>query len=128
MHYAYDKGTFSMSLTIQSLPHDAQQIAGLASRVNDSPSTLGEAFDRFVDSAPPENDDRRTLSRRVKTRWGSEHHCLEDHIVLQAAVQALTSQTELKLQAYRLTTRQWALARELYDLLDVRVVDNHVFL
>ena len=95
------------------------QVAGLARRVHDAPSTLGEAFAAILKTAlVPDN--RTSLSRRVATRWNSDFDCLDDHLVLQHVVETLTNRSDLKLQAYRLTSRQWDLAEELKDLLHVR--------
>ncbi|KAL1673131.1 hypothetical protein EV122DRAFT_294382 [Schizophyllum commune] len=103
------------------------KVAGLARRINDAPSTLGVAFEKFVKSAPPENDDRNRISRRVATRWNSDFKCLDDYLALKAAVEALTSQSDLKLQVYRLTQRQWDLAKELRDLLRIFVPATESF-
>ncbi|KAL1707230.1 hypothetical protein EV121DRAFT_278135 [Schizophyllum commune] len=103
------------------------KVAGLARRINDAPSTLGVAFEKFVKSAPPENDDRNRISRRVATRWNSDYKCLDDYLVLKAAVEALTSQSDLKLHAYRLTQRQWELSKELRDLLRIFIPATEAF-
>ncbi|KAI5823657.1 hypothetical protein K523DRAFT_344161 [Schizophyllum commune Tattone D] len=103
------------------------KVAGLARRINDAPSTLGVAFEKFVQSAPPDNDDRNTISRRVATRWNSDYKCLDDYLVLKAAVEALISQSDLKLQAYHLSQRQWELAKELRDLLRIFVPATEAF-
>ncbi|KAI5828050.1 hypothetical protein K523DRAFT_373910 [Schizophyllum commune Tattone D] len=103
------------------------KVAGLARRINDAPSTLGVAFEKFVQSAPPENDDRNKISRRVATRWNSDYKCLDDYLILKAAVEALTSQSDLKLNAYRLTQRQWELSKELRDLLRIFVPVTEAF-
>ncbi|KAI5890922.1 uncharacterized protein SCHCODRAFT_01171994 [Schizophyllum commune H4-8] len=96
------------------------KVAGLARRVNDAPSTLGEAFWAILKTATVP-DNRTSLSRRVATRWNSDFNCLDDHLVLQPVVETLTNRSDLKLQAYRLTSRQWDLAEELKDLLHIFV-------
>jgi hypothetical protein len=93
-------------------------VAGLARRVHDSP-TLRERFDDLVSKDPELKGSKRTLDRRVPTRWNSDLACLKAHVHFKSVVQALTAVDSYKLQAYRLTTAQWRLAEDLALILEV---------
>ncbi|KAL1743062.1 hypothetical protein HDZ31DRAFT_41814, partial [Schizophyllum fasciatum] len=96
------------------------KVAGLARRLNDSPSSLKPSW---LDSLTSKGGDlphnKETLSRRVATRWNSTCDCLNDHLLLKPVVMDFTDKTELKLKAYRLTPDQWDLAQQLHELLKV---------
>jgi hypothetical protein len=93
------------------------QVSGLARRVDDSPALkvkLHELISMHVDL---KTSDRKSLSRRVVTRWNSECKALDDHIYLRQPVRWLTSEPGLKLQRYALKDEQWVLAEELNEAL-----------
>ena len=97
------------------------QVAGLARRVHDSP-TLQEKFEKLVDAQTDLNVDpgqKRTLTRRVPTRWNSDLACLAAHIVFETPVKQLTSDSSNKLKQYALTEEQWKLAKQLSEVLEV---------
>ena len=67
------------------------QVAGLTRRVNDS-GTLRAKFDKLVESNHNElHGDKKTLDRRVATRWNSDLACLEAHIYFKIPVKQLTT-------------------------------------
>lgn len=112
--------------TIISLPGLTDfKVAGLAKKVDDSPTVRAE-FARLIDAtAPGEIDtDTRALARECPTRWGSEYKCLLTHFDLQIPVKQLTKSPELKLKAFVLTDAQWKLAKNVADILSVRLVPN----
>jgi hypothetical protein len=63
--------------------------------------------------------DREQLTKRVPTRWNSDHDCLAAHIHFRLAVTHLTKDSTYGLNAYKLTNRQWELAEELAGSLSV---------
>lgn len=106
----------------------ARQVAGLARRVHDS-AVLREKFDTIVAELPAvsasagaaQAGDRRTLTRRVATRWNSDLACLSAHIHFKDAVQELILQ-DPSLSQYSLNDAQWSLATQLEDVLKARVI------
>lgn len=94
-------------------------MAGLARRVHDSP-TLQEKFEKLVDAQINSNPgQKRTLTRRVPTRWNSDLACLAAHIAFETPVKQLTSDSNNKLKQYALTEEQWKLAKQLGEVLEV---------
>lgn len=94
------------------------QVAGLARRVHDG-ATLKEKFDKLVQEDEELEGSKRALDRRVSTRWNSDLTCLEAHIHFKNVIQQLTGVAANKLQAYRLSDKQWELAENLIDVLMV---------
>jgi hypothetical protein len=94
------------------------QVAGLARRVHDG-ATLKEKFDKLVQEDEELEGSKRALDRRVSTRWNSNLTCLEAHIHFKNVIQQLTGVAANKLQAYRLSDKQWELAENLIDVLMV---------
>ncbi|KAK6992134.1 ribonuclease H-like domain-containing protein, partial [Favolaschia claudopus] len=88
------------------------KVAGLARRVHDS-STLQEKFEKLV-QANDSASGKVALDRRVPTRWNSDLVCLAAHIQFETPVKQLTSDG---LSEYALTPKQWALAKELCEVL-----------
>ncbi len=77
-------------------------------------------MDRVTNSKDSEiADSRRTLARRVPTRWNSDFDCLDAHIFFKDIVQAMTGVRANKLTAYRLTDEQWELSDEILEVLKV---------
>lgn len=68
---------------------------------------------------------KRTLDRRVPTRWNSDLACLDAHVHFKDIIQQLTGVAANKLQAYQLSPDQWHLAE---DLADILIVCNLVIL
>lgn len=94
-------------------------MAGLARRVHDSP-TLQEKFEKLVDAQTDfDHGQKRTLTRRVPTRWNSDLACLAAHIYFETPVKQLTSDSSNKLKQYALTEQQWKLAKQLSEVLEV---------
>ncbi|KAL0058691.1 hypothetical protein AAF712_014619 [Marasmius tenuissimus] len=110
---------------------DAQRIlpkvSGFAKCVNESTAVIRPVFDGLVQGMPPNNSDKRTLSRRCPMRWNSEYYCLNDHIYFRSAITSLTNQTGLKLTSYRLTNNQWRLAGQLCSLLKLFIKPTAIF-
>ena len=94
------------------------QVAGLARHVHDG-ATLKEKFDKLVQEDEELEGSKRALDRRVSTRWNSDLTCLEAHIHFKNVIQQLTGVAANKLQAYRLSDKQWELAENLIDVLMV---------
>ncbi|KDN47302.1 hypothetical protein RSAG8_03781, partial [Rhizoctonia solani AG-8 WAC10335] len=102
---------------------DAQSImsivSGLARRVHDSPQ-LKLKLEEIISMYPELKDSKRkSLPRRVPTRWNTDHAALDGHIHLRGPVQWLTSEPSLKLQHYSLKETLWPLADELNESLEV---------
>lgn len=95
------------------------KVAGLARRVHDS-STLKEKFDKLVTADTSLEGNKRTLVRRVPTRWNSDLNCLLSHIHFREIVEQLTATPSLNLRAYALTADQWKMAEDLCEILLVR--------
>jgi len=77
-------------------------------------------MDRVTNSKDSEiADSRRTLARRVPTRWNSDFDCLDAHIFFKDIVQAMTGVRANKLTAYHLTDEQWELSDEILEVLKV---------
>jgi len=95
-------------------------VAGLARRVHDA-SVLNQDFvDRVSTSKDPEiANSRRTLARRVPTRWNADFDCLDAHVFFKDIVQAMTGVRANKLAAYRLNDGQWEISDEILEVLKV---------
>ncbi|QRV91935.1 hypothetical protein RhiJN_19953 [Ceratobasidium sp. AG-Ba] len=94
-------------------------VAGLARRVDESTS-LTISFHEAILLFPALKDSgRKALSRRVPTRWNSDHHASDDHIYFRQPIQWLMGRSESKLQHYRLKEDQWPLAEEWNEALEV---------
>ncbi|KAG8710592.1 hypothetical protein FRC09_000060 [Ceratobasidium sp. 395] len=104
---------------LQSAQEIMSKLADLARRVGES-TALTVKFHEAISFFPALKDTgRKSLSKRVPTRWDSDRHSLDDHIHLQQPVQWLTSQSELKLQRFSLKADQWYLAEGLNKVLEV---------
>jgi hypothetical protein len=68
------------------------------------------------------NSKRKSLSRRVATRWNSDRKALNDHLYLRQPVRLLTGDPGLKVQKYGLKEKQWLLAEELNEALEVCLI------
>lgn len=77
---------------------------------------MHEKFERLVEAAIP-GSSKKTLDRRVPTRWNSDFTCLQAHVHFAEAVRNLTN--DAKLGAFALTESQWALAKQLVNVLEV---------
>ncbi|KAF8595110.1 hypothetical protein BDV93DRAFT_457550, partial [Ceratobasidium sp. AG-I] len=88
-------------------------VAGLASRAKRS-AVVQHKFEEFVASVPGlSRSAHPALACRVKTRWNTEHLCLQSHVHMRPAVTQLTSDQDLSLKRYQLTREQWELANRL---------------
>ncbi|KAH8110930.1 hypothetical protein DFH11DRAFT_728116 [Phellopilus nigrolimitatus] len=94
--------------------------AGLAKKVHDS-NTLSEKFSNLLAANIDTVCDRekRTLDRRVPTRWNSDFQCLETHVYFRTIVEQLTAPAENKLRAFKMSEIQWDLALHLVDILAI---------
>lgn len=93
-------------------------MAGLARRVHDS-ATLREKFDRLVADDEELQGTRRTLTRRVPTRWNSDLQCILSHLYFKEVIEQLTATPSLNLKAYRLSSDQWSIAEDVSEVLYV---------
>lgn len=96
------------------------KVAGLARRVNDSPS-LSNTFSEVVCGDPDLQGSLRALTRRVATRWNTDRAALNNHIYFKGPVQWLTG-SRRSLQKYALDPKQWDLAAELSSVLEVGLI------
>jgi hypothetical protein len=95
------------------------QVAGLARRAHDYP-TLQEKFEKLVDAQTDfDLGQKRTLTRRVPTRWNSDLACLAAHVAFETPVKQLTSDSSNKLKQYAFTEQQWRLSKPLGEVLEV---------
>ncbi|TEB22246.1 hypothetical protein FA13DRAFT_1921081 [Coprinellus micaceus] len=94
------------------------KVAGLARRIHDS-GDLKERFDNLVSGDSTLDGSKRTLDRRVPTRWNSDHACLQAHQYFRTQVEQMTGLTGTKLRAYALSERQWKIADDLVDALRI---------
>ncbi|KAJ7448484.1 hypothetical protein FB451DRAFT_971263, partial [Mycena latifolia] len=62
------------------------------------------------------------LARRCASQWNSEYDCLHTTLILQQLVRKLVTDKNLTLKAYKLSEKQWTLATDLRDLLDVSTI------
>lgn len=95
-----------------------QQVAGLAKRLHDN-ANLQAAFERIVAIEGGGPSQKKTLDRRVPTRWNSDFACLKTHMLFEKEIKLFTSQEANGLQIYALTVTQWKLAKQLIPVLEV---------
>lgn len=86
----------------------------MARRLNET-QPLQQRFEKIVKS---ETTQRRTLTRRVPTRWNSDFAALDSHVMFEKEIRQLIA-TERSLQGYLLTESQWVLAKCLTEVLVV---------
>ncbi|TFK34202.1 hypothetical protein BDQ12DRAFT_700513 [Crucibulum laeve] len=98
--------------------HIFPRMAGLSHCVHDS-TTLKEKFDKMVQKNPLLSGGQHTLTRRVPTRWNSDCACLESHLHFKTIVQELTIVPSNGLKAYELSPKQWAMAADVLDVLQL---------
>jgi hypothetical protein len=89
-------------------------VAGLARKLNES-QTLQLEFERLINSNKTQ---RRTLTRRVSTRWNTDFAALQSHVMFQKEVLQLVAANPT-LRKYALTEKQWVLAKHLANILVV---------
>ncbi|KDN40563.1 hypothetical protein RSAG8_08035, partial [Rhizoctonia solani AG-8 WAC10335] len=94
------------------------KIAGLARRVNDSP-TLETLFRDLVAKDPELEGNACSLPRHVATRWNSNQLAILGHLHFKGPVKWLTGHDRLKLKKYALTDHQWELAHQLSEVLEI---------
>ncbi|KAG9119856.1 hypothetical protein FRC07_004908 [Ceratobasidium sp. 392] len=94
-------------------------VAGLAKRVDESPVLKIKFQETILLFAVLKDQSRKSLSRRVATRWNSDRKALDDHLHLKQPVQRFTSEPDLKLRHLALNEEQWVLGEELNDALEV---------
>lgn len=63
---------------------------------------------------------KKTLDRRVATRWNSDYLCLKAHVTLRFYVTSFVKDPDYGLAEYDLSSEQWKLAMHLTDVLVVR--------
>ncbi|KAG9081574.1 hypothetical protein FRC06_005502 [Ceratobasidium sp. 370] len=89
------------------------KVAGLANRAHKS-AVVQHTFEEIVSKIPSLScSKRRTLARRMATRWNTEVECLRSHVHFRPAVKKLTADRNLSLKQYELTDAQWPLAETL---------------
>ncbi|CAE6533464.1 unnamed protein product, partial [Rhizoctonia solani] len=107
--------------TAQDL-RDAQGImttvANLARRVDESPNLKAQFQEHVSACTDSKESTRRSLSRRVATRWNSDRKALDDYLFLWRPVKALTDDPGLNLNHLALTSTQRQLAAELNEALE----------
>ncbi|KAF8991138.1 hypothetical protein BDQ17DRAFT_1255194, partial [Cyathus striatus] len=91
-------------------------VAGLAHQVHDA-TMVKEKFDMLVKYDKDLSGTSRTLEQCVPTHWNSDLACLSSHIFFQPVIEQLTGNSINKLQQFRLSERQWELAREVEEVL-----------
>lgn len=94
---------------------------GLARKLNESQPVQLE-FERLVNS---NNTQRRTLTRRVPTRWNTDFAALKSHVMFKKEVLQLIAANPT-LKKFMLADKQWVLAKHLADVLVVRSI-THCF-
>lgn len=105
-------------------------MAGLAIRIRDTAinkialTTLATSASHAPD--PDFGANIETTHARNTTRWGSDVQLIRSFLALRKAINALTSDGDLKLGAFKLTDEDWVLASHLYDMLTVCA--HHVYL
>jgi len=62
------------------------------------------------------------MPRDVTTRWNSTFDMLDFAIEYRKALQLTTSDLDLNLRQYELSREEWALARQLRDVLKVCII------
>ena len=85
---------------------------------------MQQRFEKIVKS---ESTQRRTLTRRVPTRWNTDFAALNSHVTFEEEIHQLVV-TERSLQTYLLTDGQWALAKCLAEVLVVCLVHSQEML
>lgn len=76
-------------------------------------------FERLVDADNDLTGQKKSLDRRVPTRWNADFACLAAHVHFETPVKQLTSDSKNGLTAYALTNNQWETAKQLVEVLDV---------
>jgi hypothetical protein len=97
------------------------QICGLARKVHDS-SPIGAAFEKIVSDDTTIAGQTTALARRCASRWNSEYDCLDTTLILRDPVKKLVADKNLNLKAFKLSEKQWSMAEDLRDVLDVRLL------
>jgi len=62
----------------------------------------------------------RMMPRDVATRWNSTYDMLEFATEYRAALDTMTADHDMKLRQFELSKREWAMATELHEALQVR--------
>ena len=63
----------------------------------------------------------RLMPRDVATRWNSTFDMLDFALEYRLGVDAMTSERKHDLRKFELTAEEWEIARQLHDVLKVRV-------
>ena len=64
----------------------------------------------------------RMMPRDVTTRWNSTFDMLDFAVEHITAIDAITSDRDMKLRQYELSEDEWDVARQLRDVLKVRIL------
>jgi hypothetical protein len=64
--------------------------------------------------------DRRIMPRDVATRWNSTYDMVEFAIEYRAALDTMTADRDMNLRKFELSKKEWAMASELCEVLQVR--------
>ena len=62
------------------------------------------------------------MPRDVTTRWNSTFDMLDFAVEHITAIDAITSDRDMKLRQYELSKDEWDVARQLWDVLKVRML------
>ena len=109
-------------MTLLGAIPDIPQVSGLAKRVHDS-APISEEFDRIIKRDAGEGrliTDKTALDRRVVTRWNSDLACISAHVLFEAQVKQLIAVIPA-LEEHLMTGPQWDLAKEMEEVLAVRI-------
>lgn len=87
---------------------------GLARKLNES-QPLQLEFEQLINS---NSTQRRTLTRRVATRWNTDFAALKSHVMFKKEVLQLIAANQT-LRKFALADKQWVLAKHLADVLVV---------
>ena len=83
---------------------------------------MRERFDSLLDALSSKiHKDKRRLDRRVATRWNSDLAVLRAYLDLWDVIVPLTSAPDLKLEAYRMSSQQVKLTKQVIEILEVRI-------
>jgi hypothetical protein len=59
------------------------------------------------------------MPRDVSTRWNSTYDMLKFALEYRTALDTISGEREMKLREYELNDKEWAIARQLQDILEV---------
>lgn len=66
------------------------------------------------------------MPRDVSTRWNSTYDMLDFALGFRSAIDSMTAMRDLDLRKYELSPAEWAIAKELKDVLKVSIHSYHL--